>query len=195
MLSHSAIWDTNTDWKGKRVAVIGSGSSSMQMVPNLAEGIKSLFAPRSTGRPFANGKFSRHSGSTSLTVFVRSPTWVSAQFGSQETKTLPEDGASISKPDAVGKQFYTEAEKQRLRTNPEVLLNHRKQIENSLQRQFPIFLRGSEINKMARIMMTESIIARIGPGHDKLKELYIPKFSPGCRRLTVSYIPRLVSLY
>lgn len=30
---HSAIWDTSTDWKEKRVAVIGSDSSSLQMVP------------------------------------------------------------------------------------------------------------------------------------------------------------------
>lgn len=44
-------------------------------------------------------------------------------------------------------------------------------------------------------MMTESIIARIGPGHDQLKDMYIPEFSPGCRRLTVSYLPLFVFLY
>lgn len=167
----------------------------MQMVPNLAEGIKSLFAPRSTGRPFANWKYCERLGSTSLTVFERSPTWVSAQFCSHNIKILPEDGASVSKPDAVGKNFYTEAERQRLRTNPEALLKYRKQLETARQRQFPIFHRGSEINKMAKIMMTESIIARIGPGHDQLKDMYIPKFSPGCQRLTVSYLPLFVLLY
>jgi cation diffusion facilitator CzcD-associated flavoprotein CzcO len=42
-LVHSAAWDTSIDTKGKRVAVIGTGSSSIQMVPHLAEGIHSLF--------------------------------------------------------------------------------------------------------------------------------------------------------
>lgn len=36
LLPHNAIWDTSTNWKGKRVAVIGSGSGSLQMVPKLA---------------------------------------------------------------------------------------------------------------------------------------------------------------
>lgn len=37
-LAHTANWSPNIDWKGKRVAVIGSGSSSVQVVPQLAEG-------------------------------------------------------------------------------------------------------------------------------------------------------------
>jgi cation diffusion facilitator CzcD-associated flavoprotein CzcO len=33
---HSAEWDNNYDLKGKRVAVIGTGASSIQIVPNIA---------------------------------------------------------------------------------------------------------------------------------------------------------------
>ncbi|ETI19779.1 hypothetical protein G647_08792 [Cladophialophora carrionii CBS 160.54] len=36
-LAHSANWDRSIDWKGKTVAVIGTGSSSIQMVPKLQE--------------------------------------------------------------------------------------------------------------------------------------------------------------
>lgn len=32
---HSASWDDKVDLKGKRVAVIGSGSSAVQIVPNI----------------------------------------------------------------------------------------------------------------------------------------------------------------
>ena len=32
---HSAAWDGNYDLKGKRVAVIGGGSSSVQIVPSI----------------------------------------------------------------------------------------------------------------------------------------------------------------
>ena len=42
MLAHSAAWDQSLDWKDKRVAIIGTGSSSIQMVPRLAETAKSL---------------------------------------------------------------------------------------------------------------------------------------------------------
>lgn len=37
-LSHSANWDQSIDWKGKRVAVIGSGSAAVQTTPYFAQG-------------------------------------------------------------------------------------------------------------------------------------------------------------
>lgn len=51
ILAHSANWSPDIDWKGKRVAVIGSGSSSIKMVPPLAEG-KSLIATLVVGPTF-----------------------------------------------------------------------------------------------------------------------------------------------
>jgi cation diffusion facilitator CzcD-associated flavoprotein CzcO len=58
-LSHSADfedWSKNTKFDGKRVAVIGNGSSAIQIVPELA-------------------KVASH-----LTNIIRSPTWISAPF-------------------------------------------------------------------------------------------------------------------
>lgn len=37
-LCHSAQWNPNFEWKGKTVAVIGSGSSAIQIVPELQPG-------------------------------------------------------------------------------------------------------------------------------------------------------------
>lgn len=37
-LLHSARWDANYDFKSKRIAVIGAGSSAIQIVPNLQPG-------------------------------------------------------------------------------------------------------------------------------------------------------------
>lgn len=37
-LVHTANWDPSIDWRGKRVAVIGTGSSSVQIVPQLVNG-------------------------------------------------------------------------------------------------------------------------------------------------------------
>jgi cation diffusion facilitator CzcD-associated flavoprotein CzcO len=58
-LSHSADykdWAKNTCFDGKRIAVIGNGSSAIQIVPELAK------------------------AATHLTNIVRSPTWISAPF-------------------------------------------------------------------------------------------------------------------
>lgn len=37
-IAHSATWDPKISWEGKRVALIGTGSSSVQMLPQLAKG-------------------------------------------------------------------------------------------------------------------------------------------------------------
>lgn len=57
---HSARWNENYDFTNKRIGVIGSGSSSIQIVPSLQ----------------------RLEG-TNLTVFARSKTWISPSFGQE----------------------------------------------------------------------------------------------------------------
>ncbi|KAH7308922.1 putative monooxygenase [Stachybotrys elegans] len=56
-LLHSAAWDNDVDLKGKRVAVIGNGSSGIQLVTAI--------------QPVA----------AHLTTFIRSPTWISTTLG------------------------------------------------------------------------------------------------------------------
>lgn len=55
-LMHTAKWDNDYDLKGKRVGVIGAGSSAAQVVPNIQPLVSEL-----------------HS-------FVKSPTWITAGF-------------------------------------------------------------------------------------------------------------------
>lgn len=57
-LMHSAAWDESYDFANKRVAVIGNGSSSIQIVPSLQK------VP-----------------GVDLKVFMRSRTWISSRFG------------------------------------------------------------------------------------------------------------------
>lgn len=40
---HSAQWNHNFDYKGKKVAVIGSGASAIQFVPELAKSVEKLY--------------------------------------------------------------------------------------------------------------------------------------------------------
>ncbi|NMN97575.1 flavin-containing monooxygenase [Antrihabitans stalactiti] len=67
-LMHTALWDHDVDLTGKRVAVIGTGATSLQLVPAIAEKV---------GR---------------LTVFQRTPIWlgpkVDAEIGSRGRRIL-----------------------------------------------------------------------------------------------------------
>lgn len=64
-LAHSANWDTSVDWKDKKVAVIGTGSSSIQMVPHLADG-EPHFETRILNCTFPSNPRYRSQGADSL---------------------------------------------------------------------------------------------------------------------------------
>jgi cation diffusion facilitator CzcD-associated flavoprotein CzcO len=58
-LMHSAKWDSTYDLSGKRVAVIGGGSSAVQVIPNIQATVGKLYA------------------------FLRSPVWITTGFGAK----------------------------------------------------------------------------------------------------------------
>lgn len=58
-LMHSARWDKDYDLTGKRVAVIGGGSSAVQLIPSIQPKVGKLYA------------------------FLRSPVWVTTGFGAK----------------------------------------------------------------------------------------------------------------
>ncbi|KAB5576482.1 hypothetical protein GE09DRAFT_1053840 [Coniochaeta sp. 2T2.1] len=61
-LLHSARWDESCNWDGKKVGIIGNGSSAIQIVPKMQERAKKLVN------------------------YTRSPTWISSNYASQYTK-------------------------------------------------------------------------------------------------------------
>jgi cation diffusion facilitator CzcD-associated flavoprotein CzcO len=56
---HSASWDNNYDLEGKTVAVVGGGSSAVQIVPAIQSKVKKLIP------------------------YLRSPIWITAGFGAK----------------------------------------------------------------------------------------------------------------
>ncbi|KAF2115611.1 hypothetical protein BDV96DRAFT_492666 [Lophiotrema nucula] len=78
---HSAKWNQNYDFANKRIAVIGSGSSSIQIVPSL-----------------------QRLPNTHVSVFVRSKTWISPSFGSQLWDKHGFEGFSI--PREIQQKFH-----------------------------------------------------------------------------------------
>jgi FlaA1/EpsC-like NDP-sugar epimerase len=77
-LLHSASWSPNADLKDQRVAVIGNGSSGIQLVTALQPGESICGVMLIRGRTSNNGTVVKH-----LTTFIRSPTWISTTLGQE----------------------------------------------------------------------------------------------------------------
>jgi cation diffusion facilitator CzcD-associated flavoprotein CzcO len=157
-LMHSAKWDHSVDFTGKTAGVIGTGSTSVQIVPQLQKICKEV------------------------EVYMRSPTWISPPFGAGTLANDLEKGADVN----PGQRQYdfSEAEKKRFAEDPDHHLEFRKRIEAEINSLFGMYQQNSEMNNMFRDSITKEMNRRMGPGHEKLKEFIIPKWSPGCRRIS-----------
>ena len=121
VLAHSANWPEELKWNGKRVAVIGTGSSSIQMVPIIRQ------------------------TASSLHVMMRNNTYIAPPFGASISNK--EADPEAADPAAAGKHKYTEKEKQRFRDDPDYHLKYRSTIERQIANGgWDMFNRGSELN-------------------------------------------------
>jgi cation diffusion facilitator CzcD-associated flavoprotein CzcO len=157
-LMHSANWDHSVDFDGKTAGVIGTGSTSVQIVPQLQKVCKEV------------------------QVYMRSPTWISPPFGAGALTNDLQKGEDVN----PGQRQYnfTEADKKKFAEDPEYHLDFRKRIEAEINSLFGMYQQNSEMNDMFRDVITKEMHRRMGPGHEKLKSFIIPKWSPGCRRIS-----------
>jgi cation diffusion facilitator CzcD-associated flavoprotein CzcO len=165
-VTHSAHWDHGIDFKDKTVAIIGTGSSAIQITPQLQKMSKKLVC------------------------FMRSETWIAPPIASQIAMAAKAEGTDKSEEDDVinGKattdisqaQFkFTEAQKKRFRENPAYHLEFRRKLESSINMGSDMFIMGTETQKTAMIAFREEMLKRIGPGFEELKKKIIPTWSPG----------------
>lgn len=147
-LSHSAGWDSQGeyDYNGKRIGVIGNGSSAIQIMPRLA------------------------TGAAHLVNFIRHPTWITAGLGS----------AAI---DGAANYTYTDAEKQEFTENPESLKQYRKGLQQSTNRGFELYVKGSQAQEEAYKATAQAMLDRLGGDQDLASRL-VPDWEVGCRRAT-----------
>ncbi|KAI1264815.1 hypothetical protein F5Y18DRAFT_436256 [Xylariaceae sp. FL1019] len=155
---HSAHWDHSVDLNGKSIGVIGVGSTAIQIVPQLQKVAKDL------------------------KVFMRSPTWVSPPFGGG----VLEEDLRKGETGAPGNRQYefTDADKEKFKSDPEYFLTLRKRIEAEINSLFSMYQQGSDLSNHMRKAVTEEMERRIGPGNEELKKFIIPKWAPGCRRIS-----------
>lgn len=82
-LLHTAAWDPSADWRDKTVAVLGCGSSGVQLVPAAQKTAKQVI------------------------TFIRTPTWITAGFA--QSKAGP-NGANFEFSDERKQQFRDDPE-------------------------------------------------------------------------------------
>ncbi|KAF5722437.1 monooxygenase [Fusarium mundagurra] len=131
---------------GKRVAVIGNGSSGVQVLPHLQK------------------------TAAQLTTYVRTPTWIFANYASELTK----DGKNFA---------FTEEEKKKFRENPASLWKFRKAIENSQDNFWNVFFKDTVAQKAALENAYNRMRERLGNDKELCDKL-IPDYEYGCRRPT-----------
>jgi len=157
-LMHSAKWDHSVEFDNKVAGVIGTGSTSVQIVPQLQKICKNV------------------------QVYMRSPTWISPPFGAGALANDMQKGQDVD----PGQRQYTfsDAEKKRFAEDPEYHLEFRKRIEAEINGLFGMYQQNSDLSKQFREVITKEMHRRMGPGHEKLKSFIIPTWSPGCRRIS-----------
>ncbi|OQV01285.1 hypothetical protein CLAIMM_06668 [Cladophialophora immunda] len=145
-LMHSAAWKEGTVLKGKRVAVLGCGSSGIQVVAKIQPEVKHL------------------------TTFIRTPTWVTAGFGS---KYAGPGGTNFA---------YTDEQKEDFAHNPGRYLRFRKDVEHELNSRFRMLHRSTPEQEAAVAFAIKDMTTKLGGSANPLVDFIIPKFGVGCRR-------------
>ncbi|KAH8590837.1 hypothetical protein B0O99DRAFT_654712 [Bisporella sp. PMI_857] len=156
-LIHSANWPEKFEYGNKRVAVIGNGSSGIQLVPALQPDVQKLVH------------------------FIRSPTWVlpppSQMMAANANSALI---ASI-KMDAEGN--FTPEQIEQFKTHPDLYMKFIKAVENELNGKFKMTINGTPESMMAKKMLT-GFMGQMLNQDKNLTEALIPDFPVGARRLT-----------
>ncbi|CAG8984286.1 hypothetical protein HYALB_00010711 [Hymenoscyphus albidus] len=153
-LIHTANWPKDFDITGKRVAVIGNGSSGVQIMPAIQKDVKQLFQ------------------------FLRSPLWVvppQQQMLSQSVNILKEVKMDGDK--------FTPEQIEKFTSYPEYYLRFVKAVEEEINGKFPMLIKDSDTAKYAKQVLTTYMTTMLGGDKDLVKAL-VPDFAVGCRRLT-----------
>ncbi|KAK5065111.1 hypothetical protein LTR84_000947 [Exophiala bonariae] len=164
VICHTARYDTSLDLTGKRVAVIGTGSSGIQVTAEIADKVGQLY------------------------TWIRSPTWVTAGFAQNWAGPNGTNFECMSILPACDKWLSLESDSKEQKTkfeqDPLEYLHYCKQIESELNQRFKFILNGTPEAAQAKEFSTDQMKERLG-GNEELINKIIPKaFNVGCRRPT-----------
>ncbi|KAI0008903.1 FAD/NAD(P)-binding domain-containing protein [Xylariaceae sp. FL0662B] len=158
-LIHTASWPKGFDYTNKAVAVIGNGSSGIQLLPTIQPDVGKLYH------------------------FIRTPTWViPPRIVSMMVMGGPAKSV-LGQIELDEKENFTQSQIERFKEDPGFYRTFVKAIEQDINGAFPIVLNGGPAQKFATSKVVEYMTAALG-GNEKLCKALIPQFPLGCRRIT-----------
>ncbi|OTA97918.1 hypothetical protein M434DRAFT_91250 [Hypoxylon sp. CO27-5] len=158
-LVHTANWPKDFDYTNKTVAVIGNGSSGIQLLPTIQPDVKKLYH------------------------FVRTPTWiippriVSMMMMGGPAKDI------LTQIELDEKENFTQRQIEKFKTDPAFYRKFIKIIEQDSNGAFALVLNGGAPQAFATSKVVQWMTAALG-GDERLCKALIPKFPLGCRRIT-----------
>ncbi|KAI1828600.1 hypothetical protein F4861DRAFT_10683 [Xylaria intraflava] len=158
-LIHTANWPKDFDYTNKTVAVIGNGSSGIQVVPAVHQGVKKLYH------------------------FIRTPTWI---LPPRITAMMMMDSPAksvLSQLELDKGENFSAGQIEKFKNDPELYKNFVKTIERDLNNTFSVILSGGPVQQFAKNKIIEWMTASLG-GDEKLCKALIPTYPLGCRRMT-----------
>ncbi|KAJ2900297.1 uncharacterized protein MKZ38_002515 [Zalerion maritima] len=154
---HSADWPQDLEYRGKTVAVIGNGSSGVQIVPAILPDVKKLVH------------------------CIRGPTWVVPPRIPMMMMGPAKEVLSQIQLDE--NENFTPEQIERFKTEHEMYKRFVKATEKEVNSNFPIFVQDSPVQSFAQAKVREFMTAMLG-GDPTLCAKLIPSYSLGCRRMT-----------
>jgi cation diffusion facilitator CzcD-associated flavoprotein CzcO len=167
---HTASWPKDYDhdqWRKEKVAVIGSGASSIQTVPGmqvseaLKYGGRTQVLTLTVCQPFV-----QH-----MDIFVRTAVWfvqIARNYGQNYE--------------------HSENDKSSFRKDKRRIVEHARDLEDQVNGIFDGFFRDSNAQKELRDTYTARMTSMIKD--EKLRKGFTPRFAVGCRRVTPGYVMR-----
>ncbi|KAL3463950.1 FAD/NAD(P)-binding domain-containing protein [Aspergillus heterothallicus] len=165
-LIHSANWPENVEYAGEKVAVIGNGSTGIQIVPAIQPAV------------------------AELVHFVRSPTWVVPPR--LQALAYSKAGEVITQVEMDEDGNFSAEQIKRFKADPAFYKRFVKAMEEEVNGNFPITMKDSEHAKAVKEGATAFMRAEL-EGDERLCRALIPDFPVGCRRITpgVGYLSSL----
>ncbi|KAI7762429.1 hypothetical protein ACKAV7_009438 [Fusarium commune] len=109
----------------------------------------------------------------SVTCFARSPTWIIPAFGDTAMQKLGMDPSQTK---------FSRRHQEQLARQPEKYYSWRKTLEDEAAAIYPLTLMGTDVQNGARELFRKQMEETL-QGRKDLQQI-IPRFAPGCRRLT-----------
>jgi cation diffusion facilitator CzcD-associated flavoprotein CzcO len=153
---HPADWDHSVDLQGKKIAVIGTGSSAIQIIPAIKD------------------------KAVHLDNYARSRTWITSGFGGD---LVPKEGVTETRG-AGGVNFsYTKEDMARFQNDPEYYQAYERNLRDALCCLHLITFKGSPLATQAG-KATAELMRQKSIRKPQVAEAMVPSWTIGCRRLT-----------